>query len=526
MRLLSELRSWGIKVKSSREASPNKPSRLTAHKNTKLQRVDSFQSETPKPIRVLRIGRCYICFGWSPSRVETVTTYDATIDYSHVQYRCSSQSAELSGVARSELPDIASHHQLQVQELPTESLPQELSDRSSTASAVLEKDAIYELDSPLPVETNMQRDAMASDHISQFHTASFPIDKWDAPQMHKMVHQTLPRLTTMSSHLMPRSFEEHYVASSRLTSANSSITPSPVSPVTPELEYAHGTAIRQSPYVSPISATLSSHQQIPPFPEHAAFDAYNDRYFHNEVPQAAPQEIFMSVPVEDSVHDEAVHGSWLLDTHHISYSLPEMSLVGYEVAAPSNVDQRPCKRRSLALDTEFAWDYSTDSGETSVWYLSGDRGKESLSTLDLSGTIHDTSVFQYLDTVEKNEKHPDTYDHEEPNTAGELDFCATMNLQEEDASQHVSDSEYTRPRAVKRYPKESCKLCGLLFTGRYGKGNLARHIREKHGLVNSMIGKVCRVCKTVYNRADAKRKHEWKKHRLQDVKPNKRRKKQ
>jgi hypothetical protein len=58
---------------------------------------------------------------------------------------------------------------------------------------------------------------------------------------------------------------------------------------------------------------------------------------------------------------------------------------------------------------------------------------------------------------------------------------------------------------------------------RYGKGNLARHVRDKHSLVKSMIGKICRVCNKVYNRADARKKHEWKRHRLDDAKPNKRR---
>lgn len=58
----------------------------------------------------------------------------------------------------------------------------------------------------------------------------------------------------------------------------------------------------------------------------------------------------------------------------------------------------------------------------------------------------------------------------------------------------------------------------------YGKGNLARHVRDKHGAVKSTNGKVCRVCYREYNRADAKKKHEWEKHHLEDARPKKRRK--
>jgi hypothetical protein len=58
---------------------------------------------------------------------------------------------------------------------------------------------------------------------------------------------------------------------------------------------------------------------------------------------------------------------------------------------------------------------------------------------------------------------------------------------------------------------------------RYAKGNCARHFRTKHALMIFTPDTECRVCKMVYNRADARRKHEWKKHRLLDSRPNKRR---
>ncbi|KAH7085714.1 hypothetical protein BKA63DRAFT_24316 [Paraphoma chrysanthemicola] len=73
------------------------------------------------------------------------------------------------------------------------------------------------------------------------------------------------------------------------------------------------------------------------------------------------------------------------------------------------------------------------------------------------------------------------------------------------------------------HPAETCPICGSQFTGKYAKGNFGRHYREKHSEVPTWHGKVCRVCGKTYNRGDAKRKHEWKKHKLLDSKPHKRR---
>ncbi|KAH7093613.1 hypothetical protein FB567DRAFT_544949 [Paraphoma chrysanthemicola] len=91
-------------------------------------------------------------------------------------------------------------------------------------------------------------------------------------------------------------------------------------------------------------------------------------------------------------------------------------------------------------------------------------------------------------------------------------------------SRAASSSSIARPTQDTKYPTETCLTCGDHFTGKYAKGNFARHCREKHGEIQTLHGKVCRVCEKTYNRADAKRKHEWKKHKLLDSRPAKRRK--
>jgi hypothetical protein len=86
-----------------------------------------------------------------------------------------------------------------------------------------------------------------------------------------------------------------------------------------------------------------------------------------------------------------------------------------------------------------------------------------------------------------------------------------------------SESNSSHMGSLNMYPTMKCNVCEKEFTGRYGKGNLARHVRTEHPLSISLHGQECRVCKQGYTRADARRKHEWKKHRMLDAKPSKRR---
>ncbi|KAH7413591.1 hypothetical protein DE146DRAFT_749796 [Phaeosphaeria sp. MPI-PUGE-AT-0046c] len=64
-----------------------------------------------------------------------------------------------------------------------------------------------------------------------------------------------------------------------------------------------------------------------------------------------------------------------------------------------------------------------------------------------------------------------------------------------------------------------CTHCNTEFYGRYQRGNLARHVRQQHSITEAQIseGCVCRICKQGFKRQDARRKHEWKKHGLEDT---------
>lgn len=68
---------------------------------------------------------------------------------------------------------------------------------------------------------------------------------------------------------------------------------------------------------------------------------------------------------------------------------------------------------------------------------------------------------------------------------------------------------------------DMCGQCGTRFTGKYRKGNLRRHMANScpNSADDSKKDKRCRECKTSFQRGDAKRKHEWRKHRIWDARP-------
>lgn len=70
-----------------------------------------------------------------------------------------------------------------------------------------------------------------------------------------------------------------------------------------------------------------------------------------------------------------------------------------------------------------------------------------------------------------------------------------------------------------------CEICHKAFTGRYRRGNKKRHVNNMHcATLDVPPERICREpsCRKVFNRADATRKHEWKKHVFEDARPEKR----
>jgi hypothetical protein len=66
-----------------------------------------------------------------------------------------------------------------------------------------------------------------------------------------------------------------------------------------------------------------------------------------------------------------------------------------------------------------------------------------------------------------------------------------------------------------------CGQCSQAFSGRFQRGNRARHARQQHFGFRSTNKPecICRVCCQIFKRQDARRKHEWRQHALPDAKP-------
>jgi hypothetical protein len=58
----------------------------------------------------------------------------------------------------------------------------------------------------------------------------------------------------------------------------------------------------------------------------------------------------------------------------------------------------------------------------------------------------------------------------------------------------------------------SCEVCGLVFTGEYNRGSLARHRRQKHGEQEQAYSCADEECERVFKRQDARLKHYRRKH--------------
>ena len=58
---------------------------------------------------------------------------------------------------------------------------------------------------------------------------------------------------------------------------------------------------------------------------------------------------------------------------------------------------------------------------------------------------------------------------------------------------------------------ETCRSCGQVFVGKYKRGNLNRH--QNHCCRGPKV-LICTACPSEFKRADALKKHEWKKHRI------------
>ena len=108
--------------------------------------------------------------------------------------------------------------------------------------------------------------------------------------------------------------------------------------------------------------------------------------------------------------------------------------------------------------------------------------------------------------------------------ASPLDYTNQIVVERNEAKRLPIPQSKAKSGAKKTYPPVKCEHpgCNEEYTGRYGAGNMKRHLTLKHALKHPRVYN-CRGCKKVYYRSDARHIHERQKHpRLQHAPPTRR----
>ncbi|KAF1914355.1 hypothetical protein BDU57DRAFT_454537 [Ampelomyces quisqualis] len=140
---------------------------------------------------------------------------------------------------------------------------------------------------------------------------------------------------------------------------------------------------------------------------------------------------------------------------------------------------------------------------------------------------HPTPLAQPNDFPIYNRSNHEAVEHDEPSCIATYDdhlVAPTNSLHPHTVSSEVIGSTRSETKHTYTTPQGDntiCRRCGAVFTGRYQSGNAARHYRQQHTGQDAEVNMacVCRKCNQHFKRPDARRKHEWRKHGLQDTKP-------
>jgi hypothetical protein len=106
-------------------------------------------------------------------------------------------------------------------------------------------------------------------------------------------------------------------------------------------------------------------------------------------------------------------------------------------------------------------------------------------------------------------------------TASDDDEEESLDMSQPDTAEiNIGPSEIAPPH--ERADPIPCDIegCRITFGGHFRTGNRQRHVKNFHRGIPASYS--CYICGRVYRRDDARRKHEWKKHRRLESKPQKR----
>ncbi|CAN9154118.1 unnamed protein product [Alternaria alternata] len=305
------------------------------------------------------------------------------------------------------------------------------------------------------------------------------------------------------------STQQNLGAAPSMTSGEQSHMSSPISPLTPEVNSDYSTQLHPNTDLAPDG--LSPLESISPFDDSWVtpdlVDMECDYTSHASLPKSLPASSMESA--QENVQTSQVQRLNIRPDDYSGFAVP-LSSANQGSYIPSN---NPAFTGGDSLPESYAQYYGTthirlgiyEYGNPLGWQYRGMCGQDATengdaeytdSSANLPGSSQHTP--QFAESQPPPGKYIELYDHQAP----EVD----MGLRADETD----------------YPPEHCGQCDKMFSGRYRKGNLRRHVIAFHSSLAIVVGTACRICKKAYKRADATRKHEWKKPRIPDAKPKKR----
>ncbi|KAF7677083.1 hypothetical protein GT037_005295 [Alternaria burnsii] len=391
----------------------------------------------------------------------------------------------------------------QMQELPALSI-HELPDQRILAPELEGQHGFAELESPMDqpndesLHAGLSRRSYSCSSESNEHVAA----------VNRMAFRRTPSFEAPRL-LWSLSTQQDLGAAPSMTSGEQSHKSSPISPLTPEVSSDYSNQLHPNTDLAPDD--ISPLESISPFKNSWVMTDFVDMECDYALRATRPKSLAASSmeSVQENVQLSQVRRLDIRPDDYAAFAVPlpsanQGSYIPRDHPAFAGGDSLPESYAQYHGTTNIRlgiYEYGNPLG----WQYRGMCGQDATEDGDAEYTDSSANMpgsSQYTPHFAECQPSPgryiELYDHQAP----EVD----MGLRADETD----------------YPPEHCGQCDKMFSGRYRKGNLRRHVIAFHSSLAVVVGTACRICKKAYKRADATRKHEWKKHRIPDAKPKKR----
>ncbi|KAF2131381.1 hypothetical protein P153DRAFT_193877 [Dothidotthia symphoricarpi CBS 119687] len=391
---------------------------------------------------------------------------------------------------------VSNAHHKHVLELPGTSTPQELLDLSMMSE--LPEQNVYELGAGWNSTYGLDFHEDPIDQPTQYHFQP------------KMIHADIDGTTrqirgSITTPVQPIQTygEGHWNIPPGTTSENSSFTHSPVSmleqsPITPNdpppafQEFSNGTELPSGIFPPlmdqgrPMGHAHCAHDAPPQYSSHPVYQSHVT---------ASQVEIF---------HSSNGFGSPGVPTYN-NYRRQSPSDAEFFVP-PHQAYQDPLRSQPFISEPGSYCHLHADQGLDP-------RMMETISHCHCQAAVNSNEMNEYTFATASQPSSTAEWIQSEGYSNGTQSRALIHQTDDSDVAPEAHHLPVSHPTAT--YPPVKCGQCRKLFIGKFGAGNLTRHIRHVH----NMMKIVCRVCEKSFKRGDALRKHRWTKHHEEDARP-------